>query len=86
VAIGFWRGPSSWRPCLSEGADVAAALRAYEGRWIARTTPLVKRSRRAADMSAWRDPLRSWQRDFLFGKVLPGPALRELRETVAVPL
>ncbi|MEA2159982.1 MAG: hypothetical protein QOD66_2362 [Solirubrobacteraceae bacterium] len=71
---------------MASETDVATALRRYEQRRIDRTTPLVKRSRQASNMNAWRDPLRSRLRDFILARALPGPGLRELRETARVAL
>ncbi|MEJ7784407.1 MAG: FAD-dependent monooxygenase, partial [Solirubrobacteraceae bacterium] len=72
--------------CLRDAPDVAQALRRYEELRIARTSPLVRESRRAANMNSWRDPVRSRFRDVLFGRVLPSVALRGLRATAAVEL
>lgn len=69
---------------LEGDQNVSGALRSYEVMRIARTTPLVKRSRQAAVMNAWSDPIRSTARDLMMRVGLPGPALRELRQTVAV--
>lgn len=69
--------------CLGEESDVAHALRRYEDQRIPRTSPLVKRSRSAARMNAWSDPVRCRFRDVLFSFALQRPALSELRETVA---
>jgi 2-polyprenyl-6-methoxyphenol hydroxylase-like FAD-dependent oxidoreductase len=71
---------------LRSEPDVETALRRYEQRRIADTMPLVKRSRQAANWNAWSDPVRSRLRDFILGKALPGPGLRELREKAAVEL
>ncbi len=72
--------------CLREERELPHALRNYEEQRIPRTALLVKRSRQAANMNAWSDPLRCRLRDLVFSKVLPGPGLRDLRETVAVEL
>ena len=69
--------------CLKEAAAVDRALRSYEEQRILRTSPLVKRSHQAARMNAWSDPVRCTFRDILFSKAMPGPALKELRQTVA---
>jgi 2-polyprenyl-6-methoxyphenol hydroxylase-like FAD-dependent oxidoreductase len=72
--------------CLSADGDVSGALRRYEEQRIPRTALLVKRSRQAADWNAWRDPVRCRVRDIMLSKLLPGPALKELRASVAVEL
>jgi 2-polyprenyl-6-methoxyphenol hydroxylase-like FAD-dependent oxidoreductase len=72
--------------CLEREPDVAKALRKYEERRIARTTKLVKRSHQAANMNAWRDPVRIRFRDVLFSNVLPRVGLSDLRKDVAVEL
>jgi 2-polyprenyl-6-methoxyphenol hydroxylase-like FAD-dependent oxidoreductase len=71
---------------LSAGQDVASALRAYEERRIARTTPLVKNSRWVSDLNAWRHPLRVGLRNGIFTVGLPRKGLKDLRRAVATPL
>jgi 2-polyprenyl-6-methoxyphenol hydroxylase-like FAD-dependent oxidoreductase len=63
-----------------------AALRAYEQRRIARTTPLVKNSRWISNMNAWRNPVRVAFRDRLFSVGVPRKGLSDLRKTMAEPL
>jgi 2-polyprenyl-6-methoxyphenol hydroxylase-like FAD-dependent oxidoreductase len=67
-------------------ADPSPALRAYEQRRIARTTPLVKNSRFISNQNAWRDPLRVWFRDNLWSAALPRKALRDQHKAMATPL
>ena len=65
--------------CLSDASNVAAALRTYEERRIARTTPLVKNSRWVSNLNAWSDPLRVAFRDRFFAFGLPRKGLKDLR-------
>jgi 2-polyprenyl-6-methoxyphenol hydroxylase-like FAD-dependent oxidoreductase len=66
--------------------DPSAALRAYEQRRIARTTPLVNNSRFISNLNAWRDPFRVWLRDNLYAVALPRKALTDQRKAVGAPL
>jgi 2-polyprenyl-6-methoxyphenol hydroxylase-like FAD-dependent oxidoreductase len=72
--------------CLSGERDVASALRAYEERRIARTTPLVKNSAWVAGLNAWSDPLRVAVRDRIFAVGLPRKGLKDLRTAVGARL
>jgi hypothetical protein len=63
-----------------------AALREYEGRRIARTTPLVKNSRWISDWNAWRDPVRVGFRDRFFSIGLPRKGMSDLSRAVCEPL
>jgi len=71
---------------LGGAKDPAGALRTYEQRRIARTTPLVKNSRLISNMNAWGDPIRVGVRDIMFTVVVPRKGLSELRKAVAAPL
>jgi 2-polyprenyl-6-methoxyphenol hydroxylase-like FAD-dependent oxidoreductase len=71
---------------LGEAEDPEAALRAYEQRRIARTTPLVKNSRWITNVNAWSDPLRVRFRDRFFSVGLPRKGLKDLRRAAATPL
>jgi len=72
--------------CLSAEQDVAAALRAYEERRIARTTPLVKNSRWVTNLNGWSNPWRVAFRDRFFALGLPGKGLKDLRAAVGAEL
>jgi 2-polyprenyl-6-methoxyphenol hydroxylase-like FAD-dependent oxidoreductase len=69
---------------LGNGAAPQAALRAYEQRRIARTTPLVNNSRWISNMNAWNDPLRVAFRDRFFSVGVPRKGLSDLRKAMAV--
>lgn len=71
---------------LADGQPPEPALRAYEARRIARTTPLVKNSRWISDMNAWRNPLRVAFRDRFFSFGIPRKGLTDLRKAMAEPL
>jgi 2-polyprenyl-6-methoxyphenol hydroxylase-like FAD-dependent oxidoreductase len=71
---------------LANGRPPEAALRAYEARRIARTTPLVKNSRWISNMNAWTNPLRVAFRDRFFSFGVPRRGLSELRRTMKEPL
>jgi 2-polyprenyl-6-methoxyphenol hydroxylase-like FAD-dependent oxidoreductase len=71
---------------LADGQPLELALRAYEARRIARTTPLVKNSRWISDMNAWRNPLRVAFRDRFFSFGIPRKGLSDLRKAMAEPL
>jgi 2-polyprenyl-6-methoxyphenol hydroxylase-like FAD-dependent oxidoreductase len=71
---------------LAEGEPPQVALRAYEQRRIARTTPLVRNSRWISNMNAWKNPLRVAFRDRFFSIGVPRKGLSELRRTMAEPL
>jgi 2-polyprenyl-6-methoxyphenol hydroxylase-like FAD-dependent oxidoreductase len=43
--------------CLSQGSEVAEALRAYESRRIPRTRRVVRESRQAGTIAQWSNPL-----------------------------
>jgi 2-polyprenyl-6-methoxyphenol hydroxylase-like FAD-dependent oxidoreductase len=69
---------------LGNGASPQDALRAYEERRIARTTPLVNNSRWISNMNAWHDPLRVAFRDRFFSVGVPRKGLSDLRKAMAV--
>lgn len=71
---------------LANAEDTDAALRSYEQRRIARTTPLVKNSRWISDMNAWTNPLRVAFRDQMFSFAVPRKGLSNLRKAMAEPL
>jgi 2-polyprenyl-6-methoxyphenol hydroxylase-like FAD-dependent oxidoreductase len=71
---------------LGAGDDPVGALRAYEQRRIARTTPLVKNSRWLSNINAWGDPIRVAMRDVMFRLAVPRKGLSELRKAVTAPL
>ena len=71
---------------LANAAGADAALRSYERRRIARTTPLVKNSRWISNMNAWRNPFRVALRDRMFSVAVPRKGLSNLRKTMAEPL
>jgi 2-polyprenyl-6-methoxyphenol hydroxylase-like FAD-dependent oxidoreductase len=72
--------------CLTEEDGVEASLGRYERVRTRRTAPLVKESRRAADMGAWRRAPVCAVRARVFGIALSGPALKSHRRFVAEPL
>lgn len=72
--------------CLREHDDVRSALRAYESARIPRTSALVKRSHRIAQMGGIKNPVASAARDRIFGFALGRVALKEHRKFVAHPL
>ena len=63
-------------------SSLESALRGYEQRRIARTTPLVKNSRWVSDLNAWSDPLRVGLRNRIFNVGLPRKGLKDLRRAV----
>lgn len=69
-----------------QAVDPTLALREYEQRRIARTTPLVKNSRWISNLNAWRDPLRVGFRDRFFTIGMPRKGVKDLRRAVAEPL
>jgi 2-polyprenyl-6-methoxyphenol hydroxylase-like FAD-dependent oxidoreductase len=71
---------------LADGQPPQAALRAYEERRIARTTPLVRNSRWISNMNAWTNPLRVAFRDRFFSFGVPRKGFSELRKTMEAPL
>ena len=71
---------------LANAAGADAALRSYERRRIARTTPLVKNSRWISNMNAWRNPFRVALRDRMFSVAVPRKGLSNLRKAMAEPL
>jgi 2-polyprenyl-6-methoxyphenol hydroxylase-like FAD-dependent oxidoreductase len=71
---------------LGRERSPVAALREYEGRRIARTTPLVKNSRWISDWNAWRDPVRVGFRDRFFSIGLPRKGMSDLSRAVCEPL
>jgi 2-polyprenyl-6-methoxyphenol hydroxylase-like FAD-dependent oxidoreductase len=72
---------------MLHGAEAPeAALRAYEERRIARTTPLVKNSRWISNLNAWSDPFRVGFRDRFFTVGMPRKGIKDLRRAVAEPL
>ena len=69
--------------CLrDEAGSPVDALRSYEARRRKRTAPLVKRSRGAANMNAWRDPVRLLYRDavwrLVLGRIAPAVHRRDV--------
>ncbi len=72
--------------CLTEEDGVESSLRRYERVRAPRTARLVKQSRRAADMGAWRRAPVCAVRDRIFSVALSGPALKDHRRFVAEPL
>ena len=71
---------------LANGDSPESALRAYEARRIARTTPLVQNSRWISNMNAWSNPLRVAFRDRFFSFGVPRKGLSNLRKAMAEPL
>jgi 2-polyprenyl-6-methoxyphenol hydroxylase-like FAD-dependent oxidoreductase len=72
---------------LLSGADnPVSALREYERRRIARTTPLVNNSRWISNVNAWRDPFRVSLRNGMFAFALPRKGLSDLRRVVGETL
>lgn len=71
---------------LNGANDPASALRSYESRRIARTTPLVKNSHWISNLNAWRDPLRVGFRDRFFTIGMPRKGVKDLRRAVSEPL
>ena len=68
---------------LANVADAEAALRSYERRRIARTTPLVENSRWISNMNAWENPLRVAVRERMFSLFVPRKGLSNLRKVMA---
>jgi 2-polyprenyl-6-methoxyphenol hydroxylase-like FAD-dependent oxidoreductase len=71
---------------LSGAQDPRQALRAYEERRIARTTPLVKNSRWISDLNAWSDRFRVPARDRFFAVGMPRKGYKDLRAAVCATL
>jgi 2-polyprenyl-6-methoxyphenol hydroxylase-like FAD-dependent oxidoreductase len=71
---------------LAGATDPAPALREYEQRRIARTTPLVKNSRWVSDLNAWNGGLKVRFRDAFFTVGLPRKGYKDLRVAVCTPL
>ena len=59
-----------------------AAFRDYEARRIARTTPIVRRSRQLGVIGQFEGPLARRLRDFLLGSIPASLALRQLESVV----
>ena len=66
---------------LAKRSDVPAALRSYESERIARTSPIVSRSREAGVVAQFENPLACRVRDFLFAKIPRSVLFRQLAAT-----
>ncbi|HTS47378.1 MAG TPA: FAD-dependent monooxygenase [Bryobacteraceae bacterium] len=67
---------------LRTHSEVPAALRSYEAERIARTTPIVLRSRQAGVLAQLENPLACRIRDFTVGKIPRAVMLRQLQSMV----
>jgi 2-polyprenyl-6-methoxyphenol hydroxylase-like FAD-dependent oxidoreductase len=72
--------------CLGREGPVPAALRRYEARRIPRTRTFATRSHRIAMIGGAKNPLLCLARDFVFGRIFDGPALRQHRQDMAYAL
>lgn len=68
--------------CLCQGADIPAALRAYEERRFERTASLVKASRRVGRIAQLKNPAGRRLRDVALKHVPARTRLRQLEEIV----
>jgi 2-polyprenyl-6-methoxyphenol hydroxylase-like FAD-dependent oxidoreductase len=66
--------------CLRDHGDAAAALSAYQDIGLARTSPLVARSRKIGKMRQWQTPLTSGLRNTVM-RLMPQSAILKLFET-----
>jgi len=67
---------------LRTHSDVPAALRSYEAERIARTSPIVLRSRQAGVLAQLENPAACRMRDFAVGKIPRSVMLRQLQSMV----
>ena len=67
---------------LSSRSPVEAALRFYEQQRVARTTPIVLRSRQVGVLGQLENPLARRLRDFVLGCVAASTTLRQLESVV----
>jgi 2-polyprenyl-6-methoxyphenol hydroxylase-like FAD-dependent oxidoreductase len=65
--------------CVGESDSIAAAVRAYERKRLARTTALVKEANRIGSVGQWRNPLACWLRDRLIEHSPQSIQIRRLR-------
>ncbi|WP_405086639.1 FAD-dependent oxidoreductase [Microbispora sp. NBC_01389] len=75
-------------PAPDPAADLAAGLAAYSRERLARTTPIVRRSRLAGRISGWRDPLAVALRDGAVraaGLLGPAVAVRQFDDVFRWP-
>jgi 2-polyprenyl-6-methoxyphenol hydroxylase-like FAD-dependent oxidoreductase len=72
--------------CLGEDADTEQALRSYERARIERTSPIVKRSRLAARLGRFRNPVTCTMRNAVLRVALGRAGLKEHREFVAAEI
>jgi 2-polyprenyl-6-methoxyphenol hydroxylase-like FAD-dependent oxidoreductase len=63
---------------LRSGADVPAALRAYQGRRIGRTSRIMRQSRQVGAVGQWENPLACAARDWLAKRLLPRVQQRQV--------
>ncbi|TLP52887.1 FAD-dependent monooxygenase [Microbispora triticiradicis] len=75
-------------PAAEPAADLAAGLAAYSRERLARTTPIVRRSRLVGRLSGWRDPLAVALRDGALraaGMLGPAVAVRQFDDVFRWP-
>ena len=72
--------------CLRDEADTERALRSYEMARIARTSPVVKRSRLAARLGRFRNPVTCAARNVILSVALGRVGLKEHRAFVAAAM
>jgi 2-polyprenyl-6-methoxyphenol hydroxylase-like FAD-dependent oxidoreductase len=63
---------------LRSGADVPAALEAYEARRIGRTSRIVRQSRQVGAVGQWQNPIACAARDWLAKRLLPRVQQRQV--------